>query len=95
MIALYLLFDPDAGCKGLSYVVRLDFNPGNLTNVAVTVANAGEGAASGLVLAGTRPLASKSYAGADGKAYFYVVKDLVIPGAGGAGAPIAWWRELQ
>ncbi len=95
VIALYLLFDPDAGCKGLAYVVRLDFDPGNLTNVAVKVAGAGEGAASGLALAGTLPVVSKSFAGTGGKAYFFVVRDLPIAGAGGAGAPIAWWRELQ
>jgi hypothetical protein len=95
VIALYLLFDPDAGCKGLAYVVRLDFDPGTLTVAAVKVAQAGEGAASGMVLAGTLPVVSKSFAGTGGKAYFFVVKDLPIAGAGGAGAPIAWWRELQ
>ncbi len=95
VIALYLLFDPDAGCKGLAYVVRLDFDPGTLTVAAVKIAQAGEGAASGMVLAGTLPVVSKSFAGTGGKAYFFVVKDLPIAGAGGAGAPIAWWRELQ
>ena len=95
VIALYLLFDPDAGCKGLAYVVRLDFDPGNLAAINVKVANAGEGAASGLALAGTLPVVSKSFAGSGGKAYFFVVKDLPIMGAGGAGAPISWWQELQ
>ncbi len=95
VIALYLLFDPDIGCAGRSYVVRLDFDPGNLASVAVKVAQAGEGAASGMVLAGKLPVVAKSFAGTGGKAYFFVVRDLPIQGAGGPGAPISWWRELQ
>ena len=95
VIALYLLFDPDAGCKGLAYIVQFKFNPGNLSSMAVTVAGAGEGAASGLAIAGTRPVVAKSYAGSDGKAFFQEVKGIVIAPPGGPGSGIEWWRELQ
>jgi hypothetical protein len=97
-IALYLVYDPDAGaCNGNAYLVRVDFNPATLGTVdpVITVDNAGEGAASGFALAGDVPVVAKSFIGPQGRAYFYTVKNLKIIGAGGKGPEIAWWRELQ
>jgi hypothetical protein len=104
-IALFLVYDPDAGtCVGNAYLVRLDFDPTTLTaegtgapnpNPVIQVDEAGSGAASGFALAGQIPVVAKSFVGADGRAYFYKVKNLVIPGAGGTGGGILWWRELQ
>ncbi len=97
--AIFLLFDPDASCAGRSYVVMVTFNPSMLSVTGVQwslrVAYAGEGAASGMAIAGTMPVVAKSFAGTGGKGYFYLVEGLPISGAGGTGAPISWWAELQ
>jgi hypothetical protein len=98
VIALFLVYDPDANvCVGNAYLVRVDFNPGTLGTVEpeITVDEAGKGAASGFALAGQLPLVAKSFVGEGGHAYFYRVKNLTISGAGGTGANIAWWVELQ
>jgi hypothetical protein len=98
VIALFLVYDPDANlCVGNAYLVRLSFNPETLGTVdpTIKVDEAGTGAASGFALAGQIPLVAKSFVGADGHAYFYKVKNLVIAGAGGTGGQIAWWLELQ
>jgi hypothetical protein len=108
--AVFLLFDPDASCAGRSYVVMVQFDPGMLpstnpvidptggtasdSTVKVKTAYAGEGAASGMAIAGTMPVVAKSFAGTGGTGYFYLVEGLPISGAGGAGAPISWWAEL-
>ncbi|HVN77132.1 MAG TPA: hypothetical protein VMT19_12500 [Thermoanaerobaculaceae bacterium] len=72
-----------------------DVAAGGNSSYIVKVADAGAGAASGLGQSGTTPLASHSFAGTGGKAYFKAIEGLQISGAGNTGAPIAWWVELQ
>lgn len=98
VIGLFLLYDPEANaCVGNAYLVRLSFNPATLGTVdpTITVDEAGTGAASGFALAGQVPVVAKSFVGSGGKAYFYKVKNLSIPGAGDVGGEISWWMELQ
>ncbi len=100
--ALFLLFDPDVGCNGWSYVAIVSFN---LTACAsdfsvnpitkVDVFAAGAGAASGFALAGTEIVVAKSGIGKGASA------GLVKPGVNitaylGLGniAP-NFWRELK
>ena len=89
---------PPAPMSMLS-AVMVTFNPSMLSVTGVQwslrVAYAGEGAASGMAIAGTIPVVAKSFAGTGGKGYFYLVEGLPISGAGGTGAPISWWAELQ
>jgi len=102
-LALFLVYDPEAidlesgTCAGKAFLVKLEFNPGTLATVdpVIKVDEAGTGAASGFALAGQLPVVAKSFVGAGGRAYFYKVKNLLIPGAGGLGGQIAWWMELQ
>jgi hypothetical protein len=102
-LALFLVYDPDAldvasgNCAGSAFVVTLGFDPGTLATVnpVVTVEEAGAGASSGFALAGQLPVVAKSFVGTQGRAYFYKVKNLSIPGAGSAGGQISWWMELQ
>ena len=61
--ALYLVYDPEgATCVGVSYIVRVNFDPADLTALSndvsgsVDVYVAGEGMAGGFALAGEQVL---------------------------------------
>jgi hypothetical protein len=100
--ALFLLFDPDVGCNGWSYVVIVSFSLTACTSdfsinpiSKVDVFSAGAGAASGFALAGTEVVVAKSGVGKGASA------GIVKPGVNitaylGLGniAPV-YWRELK
>jgi hypothetical protein len=99
--ALYLVYDPDAtACVGLSYIVRIDFDPDDLAAILadleshVDVYVAGKGTAGGFALAGDRVVVSQSGVGEGHEASLVVVPDLVIP-VGGEDRNVIWWIELQ
>lgn len=98
--ALFLLYDPNEGCYGNSYVAKVDFE--GSTQCAPTVAtdgyrafDAGAGAASGFTIAGTKVLVSKSGVGQGQKAGLFEP-----PGISAATGPapdpkVKWWKELK
>lgn len=93
--ALFLAYDPDArACGGLSYIIRVDFDPANLNAAQFRSYEGGEGAAAGFAIAGDRVIASYSYRGANGRASIAYVPDIAID-RGGTGQEVVWWRELR
>lgn len=93
--ALFLVYDPlGADCVGVSYIVRLNFDPNNFSSFSSAVYEAGEGMAGGFALAGENVLVSQSGIGEDQEARLLVVPDLTIP-VGGSSADVSWWIELQ
>jgi len=98
---LYLVYDPQgATCIGISYIVRVNFNPSNLgllaTDLAgsVDVYEAGEGISGGITLSGQSVFVSQSEVGENAEAKLVKVPGISIP-VGGTGADISWWIELQ
>ena len=87
----------DAGClaSGTLAFNSADVTAGGNACFVVRVGDAGAGAASGLAQSGTTPLASHSSPGASTTPFFEAIQNVTIPGAGGAGAAISWWAELQ
>lgn len=93
--ALFLAYDPDGSvCVGTSYVLRVDFDPTQFNNLNITSYLAGEGAASGFAIAGSKVIASRSFVGKDGRAGITPVKGVDIP-QGGLGGEVNWWQEIQ
>ncbi len=93
--ALFLAYDPDGSiCVGTSYILRVDFYPGEFNALDVNSYLVGEGAASGFAIAGSKVIASRSFVGTDGRAGITQVKDVEIP-LGGLGGMISWWQEIQ
>ncbi len=99
--ALYLVYDPEAtACVGLSYIVRVNFDPDDLAATLsdledhVEVYVAGEGTAGGFALAGDRVVVAQSDVGEGAEADLVVVPDLTIP-VGGEDRNVTWWIELQ
>jgi hypothetical protein len=107
--AVFLLYDPDTGCNGTSYVVTLTFQSGttcsapsigpasddkkNLTGIAIVAA--GPGAASGITFTKTGLVAAQSGVGATATASLKSV-DFDIKSV--AGNPIfqpVWWRDVK
>ena len=94
--AVVIYFNPDSLANGtLVFTPSVVRNGGDGTNYTIQAADAGAGASSGTGQTGTTVLASHSFAGAGGTAYFQVISGLQISGVGGAGASISWWAELQ
>ena len=92
---LFLAYDPDGStCVGVSYILRVDFYPGEFNALDVNSYLVGEGAASGFAIAGSKVIASRSFVGTDGRAGITQVKDVEIP-LGGMGGMISWWQEIQ
>jgi hypothetical protein len=99
--ALFLLYDPDAGCNGQSYVAVLTFQItsgcGDFLDrrfSQVQVYGAGPGAASGFTLASGKLFAAKSGVKGD-SATLYEVN---IPVAALGGPPTfqpLWWRDVK
>jgi hypothetical protein len=99
--ALYLLYDPDAtACVGYSYILRINFDPADLTPLNNDLANqvevyeAGEGTAGGFAVAGEKVLFSQSATGSGNKAQLKQVPNLTIP-VGGDQQSVTWWAEIQ
>jgi hypothetical protein len=96
---LFLVYDPDVGCTGESYVVSLVFDvPTGCTKPTVTPANmiaydAGAGAASGFAIAGNTLMVSKSGLGTGARAGLYAPPNVILnPGAFTKVRPV-WWKE--
>jgi hypothetical protein len=96
--ALFLLYDPNEGCHGNSYVAVVDFI-GNDTCVPSGVAykafNAGPGAASGFTIAGDNVLVSKSGVGEGQKAGLYEPEDIAATVGPTPEPRVKWWKELK
>jgi len=95
-VAAFLVFDPDpieGECIGHAYVVYVYFNPSTLNAPEIEIADAGQGAASGLAVGGDVPLAAHSFAGANGRAHF-VRTNLRMPIETSTPVNVQWWREL-
>ncbi len=93
--ALFLVYDPlGATCVGVSYIVRINFNPANLSEQSTATYEAGEGVSGGIVLAGENVIVSQSGVGEGEDARLVVVPDLNIP-IGADAADVTWWIELQ
>jgi len=99
--ALYLVYDPGGGlCVGKSYIVKVEFDPENLSSLLanpaahVTSYEAGEGAAGGFAIAGEKVIVSQSGVGEGSEAHLLEVPDLTIQ-PGNSGNLIRWWMELQ
>jgi hypothetical protein len=96
---IFLLYDPDAGCNGSSYVTILKFISG--TDCAAPEISgietqwAGPGAASGITLTDTTLIAARSGIGRDASASLTVVP---VDVTSIAGIPIfvpVWWRDVK
>lgn len=96
-IALFAVYDPDAGtCVGTSYVVRIDFDPKNVTGAAANTYTGGPGAASGFVVSERGVVFAKSFVGEGGRAHFDVPEPPIeIPPPIPENQTINFWRELQ
>ncbi len=98
--ALYLLYDPEAigYCRGYSYIVVLSISLTGCSKVTVTkteVFGAGEGAASGFALAGTKVVVGKSGVGAGQQAGVVQTPINILQyGSFGNVTPV-YWKELQ
>jgi len=103
--ALFLVYDPDEGCDGNSYVLQVDFkgtgatcslrdNQGNF-DVTQKAFNAGAGAASGFTIAGTQVLVAQSGIGEGQRAKLFVPEGLAASLAGGVEPRVRWWKELK
>ncbi len=98
--ALYLLYDPEYGCHGNSYIAIIDF-AGNDTcslgssDVTFKAVDAGEGAASGFTIAGSKVLVSKSGIGQGERAHLTSPPDIAASIGGPAPPRVKWWKELK
>jgi hypothetical protein len=98
LTALFLLYDPDEGCNGNSYVAVVEFE-GSATcepaNVTYTAFDAGVGAASGFTIAGDKVLVSKSGIGEGVIAGLFEPPGIAASVGGVATPRVRWWRELK
>ncbi|MFZ5789045.1 MAG: hypothetical protein ACOY3Y_21615 [Acidobacteriota bacterium] len=92
--ALFLAYDPDASCAGISYIIRINADPNTCDYSVDRYRIPGEGAASGFAIAGGKVVVAKSHVGDDGRAELHEVPDLNIVVGGGA-TGVRWWMELQ
>jgi len=98
--ALFLLYDPDYGCHGNSYIAIVDF-AGNDTcsldsaDAKPIAVDAGEGAASGFTIAGDKVLVSKSGIGQGERAHLVSPPDVSASIGGPAPPRVKWWKELK
>jgi hypothetical protein len=100
-VAVFLVYDPDQGCAGEAYIVKLTFSTNGTTGSGVqprikeTVTyDAGEGAASGFAVAGNSVIIAKSSVGQGSRAGVNKVPGL-NPTAGMSNPIPVWWRELK
>ncbi|MBW1660494.1 MAG: hypothetical protein JRJ48_08365, partial [Deltaproteobacteria bacterium] len=91
--AFFLVYDPyGSDCVGVSYIVRVNFNPANLSEQSTQTYQAGEGVAGGFALVGENVIVSQSGVGEGEDARLVVVPDLTIP-IGGVADDVTWWIE--
>lgn len=98
LTALYLLYDPEEGCYGNSYVAQAEFEGSGRcepTNVTWTAYDAGVGAASGFTIAGDKVLVSKSGIGQGQRAGLYEPPGIAASVGGTSTPRVRWWRELK
>ena len=96
--ALFLLYDPDLGCNGFSYVVVVDFEADTTCKPGTPVYkayDAGVGAASGFTIAGDKVLVSKSGIGEGQRAGLYEPPNITAAIGGTAVPKVRWWKELK
>jgi hypothetical protein len=96
--SLFLLYDPDNGCRGFSYIVSISFTVSSCQTITVTkteVFSAGEGAASGYALAGTKVVVGVSAPGKGGSADIKMTSAGVIPPGPPTGVVPVYWKELR
>ena len=98
VIALFLLYDPDNGCNGFSYVAKVEFSGGDACvpgEPKYTAYEAGVGAASGFTIAGDKVLVSKSGIGEGQRASLYEPPN-ISASVGNTNKPkVKWWKELK
>lgn len=96
--ALFLIYDPDDGCQGRSYVAIVDFAPGSTCapgSPTYTAFDAGPGAASGFTIAGDKVLVSKSGVGEGKKASIFEPPGIAASVGGTITPKVKWWKELK
>ncbi len=98
--ALFLLYDPDAigYCRGYSYIVVMSFSLTSCEVVTVDktdVYQAGEGAASGFAMAGTKIVVGKSGVGSGQKAGVFETPINILNYGGFGNVTPVYWKELQ
>ncbi len=100
--ALFLLYDPDNGCFGISYVAILTFKvPANCGTfdknkfTQIQVYGAGPGAASGFTLTADKLFASKSGVGRGQSAGLQEVNVPVNTLSGSPSFLPIWWRDVK
>jgi hypothetical protein len=100
--ALFLLYDPDAGCNGRSYIAILTFQVAtgcgrfkDSAFIKIDVFGAGPGAASGFTVAAGELFASKSSPGGAGGAFLYRVNIPVNTLTGPPSFQPLWWRDVK
>lgn len=96
--AMFLLYDPDDGCQGRSYVAVVDFTPGSTCTPGTptyTAFDAGPGAASGFTIAGDKVLVSKSGVGEGEKASIFEPPGISASVGGTITPKVKWWKELK
>lgn len=98
--ALFLLYDPEYGCHGNSYIAIVDFAGNNScslgsSDVTFKAVDAGKGAASGFTIAGNKVLVSKSGIGQGERAYLDSPPDIAASVGGTPEPKVKWWKELK
>ena len=97
-LALFLLYDPEVGCNGFSYVAVAEFEGDEScqpTSVSWKAYAAGVGAASGFTIAGDKVLVSKSGIGEGQRASLYEPPNISAAVGGIAVPKVKWWKELK
>jgi Tfp pilus tip-associated adhesin PilY1 len=95
---LFLVYDPDVGCTGESYVISITFPVTTTACAAPTPTrkiayDAGAGAASGFAIAGDTLIVSKSGLGTDGRAGLYQPPNVVLATGSHSEVRPVWWKE--
>jgi len=107
--AIFLLYDPDAGCNGTSYVVILTFQSGPTCSApaitppagspsgttGIEALGAGPGAASGITLTDKKLFAARSGIGRDASATLTEVPVDVNTLSGIPTFVPVWWRDVK
>ncbi len=106
--AIFLLYDPDTGCNGTSYVVILTFQsgttctaptigpaPGSPLTTGIETLGAGPGAASGITLTDKSLFAAKSGVGIGSSATLTPVPIDINSLAGTPTFQPVWWRDVK
>ena len=106
--AIFLLYDPDNGCNGTSYVVIITFQsgkectaptigpaPGSPNTTGIETLGAGPGAASGITLTDKSLFAAKSGVGIGASASLTPVPIDINSLAGVPTFQPVWWRDVK